>query len=185
LQIRQVANIVIDASPVKAWAADVASGRVSVESWHQFMRDEIRRNYIQQYLAGRGGIGKMTFKDWGSIGGMITDQYRYLDKFAGEVAANELGPGTIARRAEMYINSSREAYSRAEKRAVEESELRRKEVRWVEDPVAEHCTDCDGLVLLGWQPMDPWPFKSGGKDIYPGSGDTVCLTSCKCHLEYR
>jgi len=105
--------MVIDASPAAGWSEAVASGQMPVEVWHQRMRDEIRRNYIQQYLAGRGGLEKMTAVDWGSVGGMIAEQYRWLDNFAAQIAAGELSAAQIRVRAQMYINSSREAYERA------------------------------------------------------------------------
>ncbi len=185
LQVRQAADHVIDVSPVREWAEQVASGEMSVGAWHQNMRDEIRRNVIEQYLAGRGGTGPMTAKDYGSIGGVVADQYRYLDPFAAEVAAGNLSAGQIAMRSVMYINSAREAYERAQRRAVEQAGFN--EVRWVEDPSPEvdHCEDCVELAGRGWLPAKPWPFRSGRRDIYPGSGDTICLTSCRCFLNWR
>lgn len=178
LQVREAADAVIDASPVKKWATRVASGEMRVGAWEQAMRDEIRRNYIEQYLAGRGGTGPMTAKEYGSIGGMIADQYRYLSDFAREVASGTLSEGQITRRAEMYVNSSREAYERAQKRAVAETDL--DEVRWILDPQAEHCTGepgCEELAAMGWRRVAPWPFRIGRAEIFCGSGHTPCLTA--------
>ena len=180
LAIRQAADAVIDASPVKQWAADVASGRMDVATWHEQMRAEIRRNVLEQYLAGKGGTGAMTARDYGACGGIIADQYRYLDPFAREVADGKLTEGQIARRSEMYVNSAREARERAAKRAAEEAGLG--EVRWVmdPDPEVEHCTGdpgCLELSAMGWRKAEPWPFKVGRQDIFCGSGHTPCLTA--------
>jgi len=180
LQVRQAAGRVLDASPVEAWAEQVASGEMGVAAWHQAMRDEIRRNCIEQYLAGRGGTGPMTAREWGSVGGMIGEQYKYLDKFAAEVAEGKLSAGQIARRSRMYVNSAREALERAGRRAAREAELN--EVRWVmdPDPSVEHCTGepgCRELAAMGWQKAEPWPFKAGRRDALPGAGLTPCLTA--------
>lgn len=95
----------------------VGNGLLNPADWEAAMRAEIKREYIRQYLLGIGGEGSMTAQDWGSIGGMIADQYRYLDDFADLVAAGELSEGQIRARAAMYVNSAREAFERAQARA--------------------------------------------------------------------
>lgn len=95
----------------------VAEGTISAADWRDKMRQEIKDEYIRQYLSARGGLSQMTQADWGSIGGMLTEQYKYLDKFYGEVAAGNLTKGQIAARAGMYINSAREANERAHGRS--------------------------------------------------------------------
>ena len=181
-KVRQTAERVVGQSPTGDWANQVFSGELPVGDWQTTMRKEIKTRYIQQYLAGRGGTGPMTQADYGSIGGMIADQYRYLDRFALEVAEGKLSEVQIARRSEMYLNSSREAYERGQKRAMEIAG--RKEVQWINTP-GEICPDCKDLAALGWQRSDPWPFRVGGRQAYPGSGATICLTNCRCHLNWR
>jgi len=181
-RVQSWANQSIDLSPVQSWATDLAEGRLSVQSWQQQMRQEIKREYIRQYLAGKGGIDQMTARDWGSIGGAIADQYRYLDRFAQEIADGKLTEGQIRMRSGMYVNSAREAFERAKKRAAAEAQM--DDVRWVLG-IAEHCEDCVDLSNLGWRKSSPWPFKMGSRNAFPGSGDTECLTNCRCHLEYR
>jgi hypothetical protein len=92
--------------------------RLSVHDWTLLMRDEIKDTYVQEYLLGRGGVDQMTRQDWGSIGGMLQEQYRYLDRFARQIADGEVSPGRIVQRARMYANSAREAYYRAHERAL-------------------------------------------------------------------
>lgn len=182
LQVQSWTNQSIDLSPAQSWAADLAEGRLSVQSWQQQMRQEIKREYIRQYLAGKGGIEQMTAKDWGSIGGAVGEQYKYLDRFAQEIADGNLTEGQIRVRSGMYVNSAREAFERAKERAATEAGFT--EVRWVLN-VAEHCQDCIDLSNLGWQRAKPWPFKVGGRAARPGSGATRCKTNCKCSTDYR
>lgn len=68
----------------------LASGQLNVQGWERAMREEIKDEYIRQYILGKGGLEQMTQQDWGSIGGMLADQYRYLDNFADEVADGKL-----------------------------------------------------------------------------------------------
>ena len=182
LKVGEEASRVVSTSPTGDWANQVFTGELDVGSWQSIMRQEIKTRYIQQYLAGRGGVGAMTQADYGSIGGMIADQYRYLDGFARDIAEGKLTEKQIAMRSEMYLNSSRESYERAQKRAMEVAG--KKEVAWITTP-GEICPDCLELGDLSWQKADPWPFRVGGAMAYPGSGATVCRTNCRCHLDWR
>lgn len=96
----------------------VANGQISPADWRERMRHEIKIAYIQQYVAARGGVSQMTQRDWGSIGGMIREQYRYLDGFVDAIANADppLSEGYIAARARMYTNSTREGSERGHAR---------------------------------------------------------------------
>jgi len=182
LRVGREAERIAGLSPVGEWANSVYTGELDIGAWQATMRQEIKARYIQQYLAGRGGVGPMTQADYGSIGGMIADQYRYLDGFAREIAEGKLSEAQIAQRSEMYMNSSREAFERGQKRAAEAAGL--KEVLWIKT-AKESCEDCIALSNLGWQKAEPWPFKVGGVNAICGSGATRCLTNCRCFLDWR
>ena len=162
----------------------VDSGGISAGSWNDAMRQEIKDNYIDQYLVGIGGRENMNQEHWGSVGGMIADQYRYLDKFYAQVAAGDLSLGQINARARMYMNSSREAYERAHGRAA----LNRgfTEQMWINSASAATCDDCKTLQGLGWISIDQaFVSPSTGAETLPGMGDTICLTNCQCFVDYK
>lgn len=158
----------------------VADGQLSPAEWNRRMRAELKGEYIRQYLLGRGGIEQMKPRDWGSIGGMLREQYAFLDNFTTELGG--LSEGQIKmrmagrhERAAMYANSAREAYERAFGRS--NVDRGATEERWVLGN-AEHCDDCVALAAMGWVPI-------GTIGQYPGGGGTRCLTNCKCRKEYR
>ena len=151
----------------------LADGFIGPAEWRLAMRAQIKREYIRQYVLGRGGIGQMTFVDWGSIGGMLKEQYAWLDGFA-EVLPG-LSEGQITARSRMYINSAREAFERARARVAVIGGY--DEEMWILFSPAEHCPDCEDFALMGWQPI--------GFFSVPGDGSTVCLTNCKCTKIYR
>lgn len=169
LNIRDLAEerVRITGASTDGLASMLANDQLNVGDWEALMRQTIKDQYIQEYLLGRGGLSQMTAEDWGSIGGMLADQYRYLGPFAREIAAGNLSEAQIAARSRMYIHSSREALSRAIGRAQEWPELPAypgdgstecltncrcwwigKRVRgaweftWVVDHDAESCGDC-------------------------------------------
>jgi len=151
----------------------VSDGMLSPMDWHQGMRAEIKREYIRQYILGIGGLDQMTQADWGSIGGMLKEQYGWLNGFTDQLG--ELSEKQIIARSAMYSNSAREAFERAHSRTA--AKWGADEELWVLDPAADNCPDCVELSLMGWQPIDTFKF--------PGQGATQCLTNCKCSKIYR
>ena len=164
---------------VDNYANLAAAGLVTPEQFVDLMKGEVKREYIRQYLLGIGGLDQMTPADWGSIGGMLKEQYGYLNGFADALATGQLTEGQITNRARMYVNSAREAFNRADWRAHIKAGY--DEVRWVLNAQAENCPDCIELDAMGWQKIEDDPFDG----CYPGSGCTVCLTACQCGLDYR
>jgi hypothetical protein len=146
------------------FAARVADGSLTSLAWYNDMRQELKEEYIRQYLLGRGGLAQMTAEDWGSIGGSLAEQYRFLDGFRDAIEDGNLTEGQIKvrslnglaqatadfrfiARASMYVNSAREAFFRAQARA------------------------------RGFDPND-LPYQ-------PCDGGTDCLTKCQCHWEFE
>jgi hypothetical protein len=154
----------------------VADGSITPEEWAVLMKTEIKQEYIRQYLLGHGGrLDDMTHSDWGKLGNMIKDQYRYLRGFAGDVSTGDLSEEQIAARAGMYANSSREAYERARGKVMDEAGM--DEEAWALGPKQDHCDDCVGYSQDGWMPIGTFPD--------PGDGTTQCLTNCGCTKIYR
>lgn len=160
-------------------AQAVGNGLMDPNDWRNLMRGEIKREYIRQYALGIGGLEQMTPARWGSIGGMLAEQYRYLDGMTAEIAAGQLSEGQIRTRARMYINSAREGYERANEQA--QVAIGATEVLWVLQPGAKHCGGCEDFAAMGWQPIADDPYDG----CVPGQACTPCLSSCQCHREFR
>lgn len=155
------------------------AGQISPADFRERMRAEIKGEYIRQGVLGRGGLGRMDAESWGSVGGSIAEQYRYLDGWVAEldgVDPADLATGAFKNRAGLYVNSARESFERNQRRAIEESGAFNEE-RWQLGD-AEHCGDCEQLAGRGWVLI-------GELGTVPGAGDTECLTSCKCSISYR
>lgn len=163
-------------SVVEQFAEFVAQGDISPDDFHARGWDEIRGEHIRQYLLGRGGLGSMTSEDYGSIGGMLSEQRRYWDGFYDEIAAGGLTAAVIAMRAKMYISAAREAYERGHQRAAKAGGKTR--VRWNLGSTEDHCSDCLDLSAQGWMPIEELP-------TFPCAGATQCLTNCDCGLTYE
>lgn len=157
----------------------VYDGTISVNDWMLAMQREIKDEYIRQYMSFVGGRWNMNASDWGSIGGMVGEQYKYLKGFAQDIATGELTEAQIIARSNMYINSAREARERARMKSAKKAEF--DEVYWEVNAALENCGGCIEYNQMSWQLVEKNPYKGA----FPGSGDTVCLTSCGCQLVYR
>ena len=147
----------------------LVNGDITRAQFSELLRAELKGEYIRQYMLGRGGYEQMTFKDWGSIGGSLAEQYRYIDGFIDDILSGNFTPKQLASRSGMYSNSAREAYSRARDRTMRD---------WGADEESWYvtsgnsCVDCVDYEADGWQSFGYFPE--------PTDGTTVCLTNCRC-----
>ena len=109
-QVQNSIDVSVDRS--EEIARTIAAGELDALDARAIMRQEIKKSYIRSYELGRGGRRAMTQSDWGSVGGMLREQYRYLDRFVGEMADGNLSEGQIKTRFSMYLRSSREGFER-------------------------------------------------------------------------
>jgi len=184
VQITKWAYAYADASGdgVASLASLVANGGMGVGQWQAAMRQTVKTQYINQYIAGRGGYAQMTQRDWGALGQMLRDQYGYLDGFAADVASGRLSEGQIQSRAKMYVNAAHEAFERGRAEAfgmpalpaypsdgqtecltncrcnwiitpvVKDGVTVGWNVKWWPAPAAKHCGDCLSNAGL-WNPL--------------------------------
>ena len=156
-------------------AGFIGQQQLSPADFGLLAKEELKQEYIRQYLLGIGGREQMKPADWGSVGGMLKEQYRYFNDFLREVEAGNLSEAQIRSRLRMYTNSAREAYERAHMKNAKA--LGMDEEQWILDAEAEHCDDCVMYAGMGWQPIGTFP--------QPGDGSTQCLTNCACGKSYR
>ena len=101
----------------KAQTADLAArligGDLTSAEWVEAMRGVIKQTYIDQYVMARGGRAAMTQADFGRLGQMLKEQYKFLQGFERDLLNGKLTAGQIATRASMYIDSSTQAFERA------------------------------------------------------------------------
>lgn len=114
-QMQAASRASIRYSQDKAYDAGLALGEgdVTLGAWQRGMRNQIKDEYVRQYLLGRGGRDQMTPRDWGLIGAMVKEQYHYLDRMTLEAMDGMVSARQLAARSQMYVNSAREALERA------------------------------------------------------------------------
>lgn len=111
-QVRQWVRLSIESNRDFAGtiAEQVSTGGVNTTEARALIREELKREYIRQATAGRGGRSEMTQSDWGRVGAMLKNQYQYLDGFMSDIDNMNLTEGQIRARLNMYFESSSQAY---------------------------------------------------------------------------
>lgn len=150
------------------------AGTIDIFTYEKQVKEILKQTYIDNYVMGAGGRNSMTQADWGSVGGMIHEQYNYLNPFLQQIARGELSQAQINARLKMYINSASEAFWRGLARDVpidlpaypgdgSSACLVNCQCRWDIQPVddgyncywrlgeAEHCPDCMERARI-WNP---------------------------------
>ena len=152
----------------------LVNGEISLSSWQSSMMQEIKISHIAASTSAQGGFAQMTQSDFGFAGSQIKKQYEYLDKFANQIASGEQQlNGQIVYRADLYGQAPRGTYE-AQRQRLEVANGMEEERRILEKDGA-NCEDCIAAADEGWQPIG----------TLPQIGDSVCLTNCRCEMEYR
>lgn len=159
---------------VRDATARLEAGQIDAGTWDMIMRNQIRNEYARQYMAATGGQTQMGKAAWGRVSNMIGEQNRYLAKLTEGLRTGEITPAQAMMRSGMYANSAREAWSKGN--TVNARELGNDEEEWVLGD-SDHCETCLEFAAQGWREIDYFPE--------PGAGQTLCLTNCKCHKEFR
>jgi hypothetical protein len=93
-------------------ARQLANGDIRLGRWQMDMMGLSKKTYQNEYGLAVGGRYNMTPADNGWIGSQMKQQYRYLDKFAADIRSENLSEKQIATRAQMYVDSARQAFER-------------------------------------------------------------------------
>lgn len=173
--VRRAIDAAIDntAKQMRATSEGLRNGTVTLDEWHLQMRTHIKNTHLWNRAAARGGWAQMTPKDYGAVGNAVRAQYAYVDRFAGEIAAEtQKLDGRFLRRAEMYAQAGRRTYDVAD-REENAARGRTRERNILGD--ADHCGECVALSARGWVAIGT---------LTP-IGSRECLTSCRCFIEYE
>jgi hypothetical protein len=168
------ASIAASGEAVKVLGEQFKASKLSPKEFGTLFKQEIKDEFIRQYLTGRGGIGVMTPSDWGRVGRAIQTQYKYADRFVKELS--DLSEAAIINRANLYTKAAGNAFELGQREAYKKSSQFTEEYWQLGD--TEHCPDCIDLNGKGW-------VKIGELPTVPRAGDTQCLSNCTCFIIYR
>lgn len=94
-------------------AEKVYTGDISIGQWEENMKRLIREFHSSMAAIGKGGWGEMTWADWGRLGPIVKEQYRYLHGFAETLAEKRDTISLAAIKARAHLYGSAGGYSAA------------------------------------------------------------------------
>lgn len=178
-QVRAALDEAIDSAEdeVRALTSRLVNGDVTLAEWQQTMSQYVKSAHLNAGALSKGGFENLTQRDYGQIGGRIADELEYLRGFAQDISdGTQALDGTALRRSEMYMGKARKTHHKLHRREMQK--IGYNQERNVLG-VAEHCEECVALTNRG--DADGWVPNGTLTPI----GDRICLSNCKCRIEYR
>jgi len=175
-QARVALDAYIDTSAngTRLLSESLRAGRISLADWQLSMREMIRVEHINSASAASGGYGQLTQSDFGRIGNIVKEQYKYLDNFAKEIAdGTQPLDGRFLYRSQMYNEAAIGTYDRFQ--TADMAIAGYDEESNVLEQSAKHCNGCLTEDARGWVPIG---------QLVP-IGSRTCLTRCRCTKLYR
>lgn len=180
-QVKEVVNSSFDRSSRNAVAIGqrLQRGEIGVAEWQLLMAQEIKSATLYASALANGGWNNLSQADYGRVGRWLAQgpkggrgQYQYLRDFAKQIEAGLPLDGVFLRRSAMYVSQANSFFERERARAREQRGYdQARNIRHA----ADSCRGCIAQTRRGWQALS--------LVVYPGNRD--CLTSCKCHLQFR
>lgn len=120
------------------------TGDVSIGQWEESMKRLMREFHASIAAISKGGWDNMTFQDWGRLGPVLKEQYRFLHGYAEYIAANSdtVSIDYLKNRSRMYGRPSTHVMSMMTA-GIEISHL----LPWLPGDMS---TSCDGNCKCYW-----------------------------------
>lgn len=158
-------------------AQSFQAGKLNIGQFEKQTSELLKAGHITAASIGKGGIGRMTQKDWETVGAKIAWQNDYLSKFAKKVGAGTLSPKMTAYRATLYADSLFTSFSTTYfnegKASVPEGDHPER-CKLVTNSL-EGCKECAADAAQGWVNI---------KDMKP-IGTRICGDFCKCDIIFE
>ena len=145
-------------------------GRLNIPQWQVVIALELKAAHLAQSMFAVGGKANLTPVNYGRVGGVLADEYRFLNQFAQDIGAGQVSRAQALARVKQYGRATQQAFWREFAQATPDTEV----IYW-ELNIAEHCSDCIDLATNS-------PYTAETIPTFPGAGETECRGNCKCNL---
>ena len=147
------------------------SGELELADWEAEVSQALKTLHINAYTLGKGGIERLTPRDYGTIGAKLKREYVYLRNFAQDVATGEMSIAQFQNRLSMYGDSAFSTYQQA--RVISH---RSDGFEWYRNirNASESCDECIRISAQGW----------GRVGVYAAIGARQCKAKDRCNWEF-
>lgn len=174
--VRATLDVVLGKQMARArgLSEQLVAGDVGLTTWRREMGLAVKAVHLEGAAVARGGWLAMTQVDYQWTGERVRSQLAYLQAFHDDLASGAAPmDGTVASRAEMYIEAGRSTQRQMETRmAIGRGKDMEKNIG------GDGAGSCDGCMQAGGQGWVPI-----GTLTPVGARD--CRSRCKCWMNYR
>lgn len=142
----------------------------------QFQKDgfkTIKTTFTQQYLLGRGGVGRMQEADYATLKKELRYQGKMWRGFMVDIKKGGMSRAQLQMRLAMYGEASKVAFFDGQLAAAIAAGMTEEHNRL---DIVENCDDCIALTAKGWQPIGTMPRPTKQRR---------CRIYCHCTMDYR
>ena len=169
---RELDRYLDTADPAKALAEALRGRQVSLADAEIAFRRMIKNVHLNAVALERGGWSNLTPRDFGLAGQRIRYNYgKARDMFKQIAEGKQRLDGTLAQRMGLYNEAARNTFYRSKQANLKSEATHVRSIRSARDSCRQ-CLDLDRKIFR----IDDASF--------PLPGQRICLTRCRCHLEY-
>ncbi len=160
---------------LKAIARLLIAGRIDLPEFQERFAEQLKASHLRLGMLSSGGKEGVTKADYGAVGKNLRDEYKYLRGFGQAIAAGELNPEQIVKRAASYGQSARISFFSVEKQSRKRNGVNQGR-RDLDPQSSKHCADCLRHATHGWVGID---------QIVPVGTKCLCRQRCRCRISWR
>lgn len=161
---------------LKALTLELRSGSLTLGQWQTAMASEIKASHLASAVAANGGWANMTPESFGQVGGLLKEEFKYLNRFASQIAEGaptaNVDSDAILNRVALYGEAPRHTYEEARLTNERDSGF---DIEWNELGAADHCDEC-----VDWTEMG-----EVATGTIPLPGERTCGNKCHCRVRRR
>lgn len=147
------------------------SGNLELADWENEVAKTLKTLHINAYTLGKGGIERLTQRDYGTVGAKIKKEYVYLRNFTNDIATGEMSIAQFKNRLRMYADSAFGTYQKG--RIISHKSDGFNWYRNIRN-ASESCNECISISAKGW----------GRTGTYPDIGARTCKGDDRCNWEF-
>lgn len=162
-------------SRARRLSAQLNSGDINVDQWHDAMRELLSAAHLAAAAVGKGGMKRLRASDIGRVNRKLEWQFKFLDKFRKAIKIGKFvtNPARIVARSASYASAVYVTFATTkfdeEKAAKTEMQCR------LVINSEEGCEECAADADAGWMPV------SDMDEI----GSRICGDFCRCLIEFE
>lgn len=153
------------------------SGKISRDDYITKQRSVIDKHFRDAYLEGKlysqSTETSLSSYDNHMLSQLVAKEMVFMSKFADDVVSGG-GSMPYSKRLNMYIDSLVALFTSGKMAFIPEDSI----IYWILGDTDKHCETCISIAAKS-------PYSKRTLPTVPKAGDTMCLSHCKCHLEYE